>query len=427
MQSIMRRVRSIAAAAVATFALALAPSLAPAQQPSGDPIKIGFSMALTGGLAGAGKSALIAMQIWEEDTNAAGGLLGRPVELVYYDDHSNPSDVPGIYTKLLNVDQVDLVVSGYATNMTVPAMPIVMRQGMVFPSLFALGVNEEFNYDKYFQIMPSGPEPRKDWSRPFIEIALERDLKTIAIVGADAEFSRNAMDGARQNAQEQGLEIVYDDTYPPNTSDYSPIVRAIQATNPDILFIGSYPPDSAGMVRAMYEVGLEPQLVGGGMVGLQFASLQTALGPLLNGIVNYDFWVPEPTLQFEGIEEFLAKYQSRAEGEGVDPLGYYLPPYAYAYLEVLAEAVEAVGEIDHDKIAEYVMSNSFDTVVGEVEFAENGEWKTSRVLMVQFQGIKDNSLEQFTKPGTRAVIKPDQWKSGDLMFPYSDAKKAAGN
>ncbi|HEX2255147.1 MAG TPA: ABC transporter substrate-binding protein, partial [Afifellaceae bacterium] len=282
--------------------------------------------------------------------------------------------------------------------------------------------NEDFNYDKYFQIMPSGPEPRKDWSRPFIEIALERDLKTIAIVGADAEFSRNAMDGARQNAQEQGLEIVYDNTYPPNTSDYSPIVRAIRATNPDILFIGSYPPDSAGMIRAIHEVGLDAKLIGGGMVGLQFAGIQTALGPLLNGIVNYDFWVPEPTLQFEGIEAFLEKYQQRAEGEGVDPLGHYLPPYAYAYLQILGQAVEAVGEIDHEAIAEHMRTSTYDTVVGEVAFAENGEWKTSRVLMIQFQGVKDNSLEQFTQPGTRVVIKPDEWKSGDLNFPYGEAK-----
>lgn len=422
MQSITRRARSLAVAAVAIFGLTMSAGQAPAQQPSGEPIKIGFSMALTGGLAGAGKAALIAMQIWAEDTNEAGGLLGRPVELVYYDDHTNPSDVPGIYTKLINIDEVDLVVSGYASNMIVPAMPIVMREGMVFPALFGLGLNDQFNYDKYFQIMPTGPEAKKALSRPFIDIAVEQGLETIAIVGADAEFSRNAMEGARANAQEEGLEIVYDDTYPPNTTDFSPIVRAIQATNPDILFIGSYPPDSAGMVRAIHEVGTEAKLVGGGMVGLQFAGLQTALGPLLNGIINFDFWVPEPTLQFEGIEQFLEKYQARAEGEGVDPLGHYLPPFAYAYMQVLGQAVEAVGEIDQDAIAEHIHNTTFDTVVGKVAFGENGEWAESRVLMVQFQNIEGNSLEQFAGPGKRVVIKPDQWQSGELIFPYGEAK-----
>ena len=267
-----------------------------------DTIKIGFSMALTGGLAGAGKGALIAMQVWAEDVNAAGGLLGKKVELVYYDDQTNPATVPAIYTKLLDVDKVDFVVSGYGTNLIAPAMPIVMQRGLVFPALFGLAVNEKFNYPNYFQIMPAGPKPMTDWSRGFFELALAQDPapKTIALVGADAEFARNAVVGARVNAEEYGLEIVYDESYPPRTADYTPIVNAIQARNPDIVFVASYPPDSVGMVKAATEIGLKAKMFGGGMVGLQFASIMTALGPKLNGIVNYDFWVPEPTPQVRG-------------------------------------------------------------------------------------------------------------------------------
>ncbi len=205
------------------------------------PIKIGFSMALTGGLAGAGKPALIAMEIWRDDINAQGGLLGREVEFVYYDDQTQPANVPKIYTKLLNVDGVDLVVSGYGTNLIAPAMPIVMRKKMVFMSLFGLAANDQFNYDNYFQIMPAGPEPKQDWSRGFIELAKGKQLQTIALVGADAEFAKNAVAGARTNAKAAGFEIVYDKSYPPGTTDYSPIVRAIQATNPDIVYVGSYP------------------------------------------------------------------------------------------------------------------------------------------------------------------------------------------
>jgi branched-chain amino acid transport system substrate-binding protein len=412
--------RTIKSAAAATLAvLLLAVPIANAQDA---PIKIGFSMALTGGLAGAGKGALIAMEIWRDDINAAGGILGRQVEFVYYDDQTNPSTVPGIYTKLINLDKVDLVVSSYGTNEISPAMPIVMRKGMVFMSLFGLAVNEKFNYDRYFQIMPSGPDPRLDWSRGFFEIAMAQDPKpkTIALVAADAEFAQNAVSGARDHAKELGLDIVYDNSYPPNTTDFTPIVRAIQATSPELVFVGSYPPDSAGMVRAVNEVGLKAKLFGGGMVGLQFASLETSLGPMLNNIVNYDFWVPEPTLDFPGIKEFLGKYQERAKDAGVDPLGYYLPPYAYAYLEVLAQAIEAVGELDQAKIAEYIQNNKFNTVVGEVEFGDNGEWARSRVLMVQFQNVKDDSLEQFSKAGTRPVLYPPEWKSGELIYPFAE-------
>ena len=346
----MLRGGAIVAGAVAIAALASGSDSVRAQDD--EPIKIGFSMALTGGLAGAGKPALIAMEIWRDDVNAQGGLLGRPVEFVYYDDQTQPANVPKIYTKLLNVDNVDLVVSGYGTNLTAPAMPIIMREGMVFMSLFALAANEQFNYDRYFQIMPAGPEPKEDWSRPFIKLATDNGLQTIALVGADAEFSQNALEGARTNAEEAGLEIVYDESYPPNTADFTPIIRAIQATNPDVVFVASYPPDSAGLVRAATELGLQTKLFGGGMVGLQYASLLTSLGPMLNGIVNYDFWVPEPTLEFPGIQEFLTKYEERAEGQGVDPLGHYLPPFAYAYMQVLGDAVEAVGSLDQEAIAD---------------------------------------------------------------------------
>ena len=405
------------AAVVAAAGMALA---APAQ--AADTIKIGFGMALTGGLAGAGKGALIAMQVWAEDVNARGGILGKQVELVYYDDQTNPATVPGIYTKLLDIDEVDFVVSGYGTNLIAPAMPIVMQRGLVFPALFGLAVNEKFNYENYFQIMPAGPEPMTDWSRGFFQIAMAQDPapKTIALVSADAEFAKNAATGARQTASERGLEIVYDESYHPKTADFSPIVNAIQARNPDIVFVASYPPDSVGMVKAATEVGLKTKLFGGGMVGLQFASIMTALGPKLNGIVNYDFWVPEPTLRFEGVEEFLAKYQAAAVGKGVDPIGYYLQPYAYAYLQVLDQAITGAGSMDHAEIGKYMRDAEFDTVVGKVKFAPNGEWAKTRVLMVQYQGIEDNELETFTKQGTRVVLYPDEWVSGTLNYPYAE-------
>ena len=384
------------------------------------PIKIGFSMALTGGLAGAGKGALIAMEIWRDDVNKKGGLLGRPVEFVYYDDATQPANVPGLYTKLLDVDKVDLVVSSYGTNEIAPAMPIVMRKKLVFPSLFGLAVNEEFKYDRYFQIMPAGPSPLTDWSKGFFELAMAQNPKpkTIAIVAADAEFALNAAAGARKNAQKTGLKIVYYKTYPPPTTDFSPIVRAIQATNPDLVYVGSYPPDSVGMVKAANEVGLKAKMFGGGMVGLQFASIQKNLGPLLNGIVNYDFWVPEKTLDFPGVNEFLAKYRVAAKDKGVDPYGHYLPPFAYAYLQVLAQSVEATKGLDQAKLAAHMHKTTFDTVVGKVKFGKNGEWAQTRVLQVQFRDVQKDNLEQFAGPGKRVVLYPKEWKSGDLVYPY---------
>ena len=356
------------------FALAMALALVSASAQAADPIKIGFSMALTGGLAPNGKSALLAMQIWEKDVNAKGGILGRPVKLIYYDDQSQPSTVPGIYTKLLDVDKVDLVVGPYATAQIAPAMPIVMQHNLVFFGLLGLAVNDAFHYERYFQIGPNGPNPKTDFTKGLFDLALAQSPKpqTVAIAYADQEYSHNNADGARETAQKAGLKIVYDRSYPPTTTDYSPIVRSIQATNPDIFLIASYPPDSVGMVRAIRETGFTPKIVGGGMVGLQATALKMQLGPLLNGIVNFDFWLPGETMAFPGVMDLIKRYQEQAAKEGVDPLGYYMVPWAYAYLQVMADAIEATKGLDQDKLAKYIHATNFKTVVGDVKFGKDG-------------------------------------------------------
>src|SRR3979411_1221482 len=151
-----------------------------------DPIKIGLSMSLTGGLSGGGKSALLALQIWRDDVTAKGGLLGRPVDLVFYDDQSNPSTVPAIYTKLLDIDKVDFVISSYATNQIAPAMPIVMQRKLLFMALFSTGVNASYTDGSYLPSRPNGKEPRLGPSLGFLETAMTIAPKpqTIALVGA---------------------------------------------------------------------------------------------------------------------------------------------------------------------------------------------------------------------------------------------------
>ena len=417
MQAYLRRL------GLAFLAIALAAAVTPVR--AADPLKIGFSMPLTGGLAGGGKAALLAIQIWAEDVNAKGGLLGRPVQLVFYDDQTNSSQVPAIYTKLLDIDKVDLVISAYGTNQIAPAMPIVMQRNLVFMGLFGTGVNDNFHYDKYFQILPNGKDTRVGPSEGFLEIAMTMNPKpqTIALAAADAEYAQTVISGARDIVKRLGLKVVYDKSYPPNTVDYAPIVRAMQAVNPDVVYIASYPPDSVGMVRAANEIGLKPKMFGGGMIGIAFTPIKQQLGPLLNGIVAYDVYVPEPTMKFPGIEEFLKRYQEKAAAQGVDPLGYYLPPYAYAEMQILAEGVATVGSLDQAKIAEYIHKTSFKTIVGDVKFAENGEWEKPRILFVQYQGIEGNDIAQFRQPGKQVILYPPEFKSGEFRYPYSDIKR----
>ncbi len=401
-------------------ALALASGAVFAQ---GNPIKIGCGMALTGGIAANGKAAMIAMNLWEEDVNKRGGLLGRQVKITCYDDQSNPSTVPGIYSKLIDSDKVDLIVSGYGTNLIAPAMPLAMQRNMLFMGLFGLDVNQKFKYDRYFQIMPTGPTPALGWSEGFFEVAASQGVKTIALVGTDAEYPAVALQAAREHSKRKGLKLVYDKTYPPNTVDYTPIVRAIQATNPDAVFLASYPPDSAGMVRAANEVGLKTKMFGGGLVGPQFAALRSQLAGQINGIVNFEFWAPEVADKFPFINDFLKKYQERAAKEGVDQLGFYLPPYAYAMMQVYEQAIKSVGSLDQAKLAEHIHKAEFDTVVGKVRFGKNGEWDRARVMLVQYHSISGNDLDQWRKPGRVSILYPNEYKTGTIKAPYHDNRK----
>ena len=390
------------------------------QARAADPIKIGFSMEETGGLAANGKPALLAMQIWAEDVNAKGGLLGRQVQLVHYDDQSNPANIPGIYTKLLDVDKVDLVVSSYATGLIAPAMPIVMQHNKVFLGLLGLAVNSEFHYPKYFAMIPSGQNPKTAFTQGFFDVALAQNPKpkTIAISAADIEFAHNAADGARETAKADGLDIVYDKTYPGNITDCGPVVRAIQATNPDIVLFASYVTDSACMIRAVKEIGYKPKIIGGAMVGPQSTAIKQQLGPALNGFITFDIWQPAQTMMFPGVAELLTKYQARAGAAGSDPLGYYMAPISYADMQVLQQAVEGTKSLDQDKLADYMRTNTFKTVFGDFKFGKDGEWADSRMLMIQFQGITGTDLDQFKDPKKTIILDPAAFKSGTAVYPF---------
>ena len=406
-----------------TFAAAgaLALSAVPAQAQSGQPITIGFGMALTGPLAANGKQTLLGMKIWEEEINGKGGLLGRPVKLVFYDDQSNPSTVPGIYTKLLDVDKVNLVVSGYATNMVAPAMPVVMQKNKVFPSLFALDVNAEFKYPKYFSVLPTGPNPKPSFTEGFFQAAMAQNPKptTVALAAEDAEFSRNACEGARENIKKFGLKTVYDKSYPPSTTDFTPIVRAVQAANPDLFLICSYPLSSVGMVNTINELNYKPKMVGGAMVGLQATVFKQRLGAKLNGIVNYETWVPSEKLM-KPAADFFKIYQSRAAAEGVDPLGYYLGGWGYAYLSALGQAITGAKSIEDDKIADYYRKNTFKTIMGDWAYGPGGEWTKSGMMQVQYHDIKEG--ETWKGMNYQTVLTPADQKTGALIYPYEKAK-----
>jgi len=386
------------------------------------PIRIGVSLSLTGGLGANGRTAHLAHRLWEEDVNRKGGLLGRRVELVTVDDKTEASLVHANYERLLDVEKVDLIVGGYGNNSMTPAMPLVIKRGRYFVGLMGLGVNASSNYERFFVMIPAGPEPGSALTAGFFEAAALQSPKpqTVAIVAADADFTRNPVAGAHANAERLGLRVVSQQKYPLSTPNFVPLLIPLVATAPDVLFFCSYLSDSIGLVRGLHEVGLKPTVVGGAMIGPQSSTVQTALGPLLNGLVNYEYWIPVPKMMFPGVEELMARYQSRSAAEDADALGYYITPQAYAQMQVIEQAVMATRTLDDAALAEYTRSATFSTVVGEVRFGKGGEWAAPRVLQVQFRGIRSNDIGEFKTARTRTVISPKEFASGDLI-PFARA------
>jgi branched-chain amino acid transport system substrate-binding protein len=405
--------------ATAVVALGLT-SVASAEEP---PIKIGMSMPQTGGLAGGGKPSLLGIEIWRDDVNAKGGLLGRKVELVVYDDKSSASETPALYAKLIDVDKVDLLFAPYATVPTAPIMPLVKQRGLLLMGNFSFQVNSKVKHDMWFNNAPWGPAD--SWATGFLGLGQKAGGKSVALLSADQEFAQNLITTARDVAKKKGLNIVFDQSYPPSTAEFSGIIRALNAAKPDIVFVASYPPDSAAIMRAVNEIGVgdNVKIFGGAMVGLQFASVMQNMGSLLNGVVNYNTWLPEPSMNFDGTKEFFEKYTKRAAEAKVDPLGFYIAPYGYAMGQMIEQAVNATKSLDQKTLAKYLREHTHKTIVGPIAYAEDGEWKQSATLEAQFRGIKDKNMDQFRQAGKQVILFPDNLKTGDLITPFEDARK----
>src|SRR2546421_10508655 len=208
-------------------------------------VKIGMSMPQTGSLGAGGQAARVALRMWVEDVNQRGGLLGRKVDFIVYDDQTNPANVPGIYTKLLDVDKVDLLIAPYGTVPTAPIMPLVKQRGLLLMGNFSFQVNHKVQHDMWFNNSPWNDA--SSWSDGFFKAGQKVGAKTVAILAADNDFAQSLANGARELGKKAGLKTVYDQNYPPSTTDFSSLVRAIRAAKPEMVFVMSYPNDSVAI------------------------------------------------------------------------------------------------------------------------------------------------------------------------------------
>src|ERR1051326_4912368 len=414
---------ALRAGAAALLAGLLSISNAAAQK--GEPIKVGLSLALTGAGASPSKVINTALDIWRDDVNAKGGLLGRPVQLVILDDQSTPANVPNIYTKLITVDKVDLLLGPYGTNFVAPAMPAIIQNKKMTISFTAIGINDKFNYDKYFSMVSVGPEGVNAFSIGFFDMAAAQNPKpqTVAILAAAAEFAQSAAQGAREQIKKHGMKLVYDQSYPPSTTDFAPVMRAVQAANADIVYIGAYPPDNVGIIRAANEIGLSPKMFGGAMIGMLVTPIKVQLGPLANGIIVGENFAAAMAPKISGAADFLQRYHAKASAAGIDPLGFAWGPFAYSAGQTLAQAVTETKSLDHDKIAAYPPKARFKTVAGDFSFAKNGEGAKAPAGWTQVQNAQPNNLDQFRDGKAQPIVWPPGSKTGNLIYPYADARK----
>jgi branched-chain amino acid transport system substrate-binding protein len=412
--------RKVLKAGAALAAASTLPSYSFAQT---GPVKIGMSMPQTGSLGAGGQAALLAIRMWVDDVNKKGGLLGRKVDFTVYDDQTNPANTPGIYTKLLDVDKVDLLIAPYGTVPTAPVMPLVKERGKLLMGNFSFQVNAKVQHDMWFNNSPWNDA--SSWSDGFFRAGQKAGAKTVAVLAADNDFAQNLANGARALAKKANIKTVYDQNYPPATTDFSSLIRGIRAAKPDMVFVMSYPNDSVAIINSVNEIGVgsQVQIFGGGMVGLQFTPIMTNLGSKLNGVLNYNSYVPG--MKYPGIEEFLKRYAERAKEAKVDPLGFYLPPFNYAIGQIVEQAVSATKSINDKTLAAWLRKNEVKTMVGPIRWDKNGEWASPRVVQAQFRGVVDKDMEQFRQPGKQVVVYPDAYKTGDVITPFEKARKAA--
>lgn len=328
-------------------------------------IKIGYSLSLTGAFSAYGQSALIAHKIWEEQINKKGGLLGKRVELICVDDKSNAGLVGGIYKNLIFDEKVDLIIGGYGVNSVMPAAVLATEYDKFFISLMGQVANS-FNC---FSMIPVGVRPNASLAENFFKNAPKHS--SVAIVAADAELTRNAVLGARENILKNSQHLIFEHNYSLATYDFLPLAQELNELNPDIVYIISYSSDAMGIMKAINEVGFHPKKIGASVVG-----------PLGLRVVC------------TGIEDLMEKYLSHTSCIEADILGYYIAPQAYAQLQILEQAVTATKSLNDAKLIGHTHEAVFKTVLGEIKFNRNGECMTPQMVQIQLQSVSTHDIEQ---------------------------------
>lgn len=348
---------------------------------TGDPIRIGISLPLTGDFTEPGQGVQRGYEVWAEDVNAAGGLLGRPVELIIVDDASDANRVVSDYERLITVDEVDLVFGPFSSRLVIPASEVAERYEMLFvqpagaaPDVFNRGL--EF----LFYAAPATADRHGVLFAEYI-LSLPEDERpaTAAYAMLDDPFAMATAEGVRSELEANGVETVFSEIYPPEQTEFATIAAEIADSGAELVVGGTQFEDAVGLVRGMQELAFQPDAVFM-TTGPTIPDFDEAVGGAAEGIFAPVGWSLDA--EIESNVTFIESYRAMFDGD--DPSED--PANAYTVGQVVAQAVEAVGSLDDQAaLRDYVRDNEFDTVVGPLSFNERGEPQGAHMIL-QWQG-----------------------------------------
>jgi branched-chain amino acid transport system substrate-binding protein len=374
----------------------------------GEPITIGASLPLTGDFSEPGVAAQQGYQIWQQIVNEKGGLLGRPVKIIVKDDQSDQNLVVSDYNALIAKDKVDLLLGTFSSLLNLPASAVAERNGMVYvepaggsPEMFSRG----FKY-LFFAQQATAEHQADLFSEWAGGLPADQKPKTAAYVIADDPFGGPVAEGIQSQLEASGVQTVYSKVYPPETVNFDAIAAAVAAKKPDVIAQGSAGlADGVGLVRALIKVGYSPKQLFQASTPSFADQYSDAIGVKNTEGVFYavSYHVDTPT---EGNEEFLAAYRAKFNTD---------PPEdaadGYAAAQVLQAAVEAVGEIDQDKIRDWLHENSVDTILGKLSWDETGAPEQA-FLLAQWQNGDEEIVLPEDVATSDTIVNPKPGWSG---------------
>jgi branched-chain amino acid transport system substrate-binding protein len=375
------------------LSLALLAGLAGTSAAAHSEILVGATVSLEGRFEAPSRMVRLAYRLWEKQINTSGGLLGRPVRLILYDDKSRRQLVSLYYEKLISDDKVDLVLAPYGTELTFAASEVAERHGFV---LMASSASGEKIWNQGYHYVFGIPDVAGRHFIGFMDLAARYGLQTVAIVYEDTQFTHDAAEGAAQWARRLGMHVVLDRVYRDSARDIPKIVAQLARLHPDGVVFCTYPTDGYQLLKLLGSSRYRPQAVALSITPALPDFFEKA-GPLAEGVFGPSQWEPNERLPFPGTSHFVEAFNQFA---GVAPS--YHAGCAYAACQLLEQSITLLGEIDHNKIRDYIASLDTVTVIGRFKVDGRGRQIGHNTIIIQWQEGK----KQIVYPSKMQTTKP---------------------